>query len=134
MSSSAAAVCDDLRAARSIFALDCVNYFLLAYPVTSAHILTATAALRCHSTSSSSVISSGIQHEGSWLVRAGMIAAAVAEALELPHQDYSNSSSSSNNISGMSEHSAPVQEALRLAATKWWRLLNCRWAAQEAFV
>eukprot|EP00953_Heterococcus_sp_UTEX-ZZ885_P011172 6467-Heterococcus_DN1.PRE.1 len=94
MSSSAAAVCDDLRAARSIFALDCVNYFLLAYPVTSAHILTATAALRCHSTSSSSVISSGIQHEGSWLVRAGMIAAAVAEALELPHQDYSNSSSS----------------------------------------
>jgi hypothetical protein len=134
MSSSAAAVCDDLRAARSIFALDCVNYFLLAYPVTSAHILTATAALRCHSTSTSSVISSGIQHEGSWLVRAGMIAAAVAEALKLPHHNYSSSSSSSSNISGTSEHSAPVQEALRLAATRCWRLLNCRWAAQEAFV
>jgi hypothetical protein len=128
MSSSVPAVCDDLRAAGSIFALDCVNYFLLAYPVTSAQILTATAALQHHSSSS---ISSGIPHERSWLVRAGVIAAAVAEALALPHHDYTSSSSSASSTG---EHAAPVQEALRLAATRWWRLLNCRWAAQEAFV
>jgi hypothetical protein len=102
------AVSDEIRNIGNIFALDCLNYMLLAYPLTSAHMFASSATATYH-----------IEMRYTMLQKVSKIAFIVAELLAIcPLKN---------------EIGNPREAAIRLAGTPVWRLLKAKYAAQDLF-